>query len=342
MKQYKYILDKSSKKFNCPSCGKRTFVRFVDVETGDYTSDEFGRCDREKNCGYHIPPTGNQPISEAIAPQLPQPPTYHDHKLVADSGRNYKNNNFIQFLKTLFTDDEVKNIITKYLIGTSKHWLGATIFWQIDNEENVRAGKILQYVKESGKRYKTPEGRSLINWVHKALKLGGFNLKQCLFGLHLINEQPNQIAAIVESEKTAIIMSLFKPEITWLATGSKNGFKMEMLRPIKHLPITAFPDKGEYSDWKAKADEMQRFGYDIKVSGYLETLDIETGSDLADVYLKLRAEEPEAKPETVDLSNFNHVEVQVYRLEQQNPALRLLIDTFDLTDNYGREIKKIG
>lgn len=54
---YTYTLDKSSKKWICPCCGKKRFVRYVNSETGDYLSDELGRCDRESNCGYYLKPT---------------------------------------------------------------------------------------------------------------------------------------------------------------------------------------------------------------------------------------------------------------------------------------------
>ena len=52
-----------------------------------------------------------------------------------------------------------------------------------------------------GKRLKSKDGKPLINWVHSALEIPKFNLKQCLFGLHLLNDNVKQVA-IVESEKT--------------------------------------------------------------------------------------------------------------------------------------------
>ncbi|TDP02198.1 DUF6371 domain-containing protein [Flavobacterium sp. 245] len=61
MEHFKFILDKSSKKFICPNCNKRTFVLFVDSETGNYLPDHFGRCDRSTNCHYfNAPPRGKK------------------------------------------------------------------------------------------------------------------------------------------------------------------------------------------------------------------------------------------------------------------------------------------
>ena len=61
MEQYKYTLDKSSKKHICPNCSKRTFVLYVDNETGNYLTDDFGKCDRSTNCHYHkAPPKGKK------------------------------------------------------------------------------------------------------------------------------------------------------------------------------------------------------------------------------------------------------------------------------------------
>ena len=61
MATFKFSLDKSSKKFICPNCNKKTFVYYVDTAQGKYLSTDFGRCDREQNCGYHkAPPKGKK------------------------------------------------------------------------------------------------------------------------------------------------------------------------------------------------------------------------------------------------------------------------------------------
>ncbi len=339
--QYKFELEKGSKKHHCPKCAKKTFVRYVNNETGEYLPSEFGRCDRENSCGYWGTPKGEYNNTFEIDYTPPPPTSYHPIEMVKQSGRNFKENNFVQFLKTLFSEYEVKAAILKYLIGTSKLWNGATVFWQIDNQQKVRHGKIMLYDSNTGKRLKNNQGKAFISSVRSTLKLKDFNLKQTLFGLHLLNETETKTIAIVEGEKSAVIMSLFKPEYVWMATGSKNGFKYEMLKPLKNCKIIAFPDKGEYTDWLDKAIELKDFGFDITVSRLLEETDYKAGADLADVFIdevhtKTKPESKLTKKETATKEVvMTTTERKVLKLAKINPALRRLITEFDLTDTNG-------
>jgi hypothetical protein len=262
----------------------------METETNNYLSDEFGRCDRETECQYlATPEKENNIVFEKK--HIPTPkPSFHNLELLDKMYTNEKQqNNFSLFLETIFTREQVFEAEQKYFITSSNHFKGgATIFWQIDNLERLHAGKILQYDKVTGKRIKTAEGKGLINWVHSVLKLENFNLKQCLFGLHLINETNQKTIAIVEAEKTAVIMSIFKPQYIWLATGSKSGFKYDLLKPIKDFNIIGFPDKSEFEDWNAKAIELNKVGFKITVNDWLEKTDYPKGSDFADVLINLQ------------------------------------------------------
>ena len=138
----------------------------------------------------------------------------------------------------------------------------------MDTNEQIRGAKIMLYNEHTGKRVKEPYNH--INWLHKAIKEPNFNLRQCLFGLHLINQDYQKDIAIVESEKTAIIMSIYLPEFIWLATGSKSNFKFDLLEPLKKRKCFAFPDKGEFKNWNDKAKELNSRGFKIEVSNILE------------------------------------------------------------------------
>ncbi|WP_353845343.1 PG0870-related protein [Candidatus Brachybacter algidus] len=49
------MLEKGSKNI-LPDCSKKTFVRYVDMETGDYLPEQYGRCDRESNGSFNFKP----------------------------------------------------------------------------------------------------------------------------------------------------------------------------------------------------------------------------------------------------------------------------------------------
>lgn len=330
MERYKFDTNRKNAKF-CP-CGKDNkngkFVPFKEFEN-------FGYC---HSCTTSFLPS-NETIIKPYEAFVKPKPSFHDYELVKQSGRGFKQNNFVQFLKTLFTEVEVKNAILKYLIGTSKFWKGATIFWQIDKHQRVRHGKVMLYNAEAGNRKKNQDGKAFITSVRSILKLKNFNLNQCLFGLHLINESNQKTIALIESEKSAIIMSIFKPEYIWVATGMKGGFKFETLEPIKDYKIIAFPDKSEFKDWEDKAIELNQLGFKIIVNDWLENSNYEKGTDLADVYID-EVKNGVANQRDV-LKDYTSVEKTVHRLEQLTPEIRTLIETFDLTDSYGNKIRKI-
>ena len=342
MTEFKYSLDKSSKKFICPSCGKRRFVRYINQITNDYLHEAYGRCDRETSCGYHKNQKQNECIAIVNIEKINIIPDYIDPLLVKQSLKKYCNNNFAKFLHTHFAKQEVENCIAKFNIGTSKHWEGATVFWQINQTQKVHTGKIILFDENTGKRVKIPFPH--INWVHKKINKDKYNLKQCLFGLHQLKSSiamPLQYnyntIAIVESEKTAIIMSLFIPEYLWMATGSKQNLKLQLLEPIKKENIVVYPDKGEFEDWNKKVIELQKQGFKIKCSSIVENSEFETGTDLADIYF---AKRNNASKNTVEII-LSETEKKIQRLSKINPSIISLIETFDLIDEKGNGIRKM-
>lgn len=369
MENFKYTLDKSSKKHICVNCNKRSFVLYIDTETGNYLTDDFGRCDRSTKCGYHkAPPKGkkafNVPflllksisdkahkltdangfisivpnsqileqtkndcwvtewfLKSSIINYLNYESKYFDtdetgfintirnkeppphivqsfHSLELLDKMYYQNaqlDNLTEFLKIHFSKGEVFTAMQNYFItGTNHFWNNATVFWQINDKEQIQGAKVMLYDKHTGKRIKKPYNH--INWLHKAIKEPNFNLCQCLFGLHRVNEDYQKTIAVCESEKTAILMSIFLPDFIWLATGSKGNLKFELLKPIKNRSIVLFPDKGEYNNWLNKATEINTFGFKISVSELIEQTEFEEGFDLADVYInELKTEPPPNK-----------------------------------------------
>jgi Domain of unknown function (DUF6371) len=198
-------------------------------------------------------------------------------------------NSFNNYLLGLFSKDLASTLIDKYSIGTSAHWTGANIFWQIDSFGTIRSGKIMLYNEITGRRVKEPF--SHINWIHKVYEIPNFELKQCLFGEHLIRHEDSKPIAIVESEKSAIIASVFLPNFIWLATGGLSNLNSERFTIFGKKNIYFFPDLNCLENWETKADEIQQIvPCNIKVSTFLEKNasknEKEAGLDIADFLIR--------------------------------------------------------
>lgn len=312
MDKHRYSLEKGSKKYLCPGCGKKRFVPYLDTTTSALLPEQYGRCDRAINCAYHLNPysdgfaklitdqeTGGRTDTQRPArpprhkpPANPTPtpkPSFVPVGILKQSRAGYQQNNFVLWLTTLFDAETVSGLISRYFIGTSKHWSGATVFWQIDPNGGIRSGKIMHYSPTTGKRTKEPFNH--ITWVHKALKTPSFTLEQCYFGSHLLPGSTLPIA-LVESEKTAIIASVYLPGFIWLAVGSLTNLNPEKCRALSGRNVFLFPDLNGFELWSKKAKDLnqQLPGTRFEVSDLLESNATETertsGLDLADYLIR--------------------------------------------------------
>jgi hypothetical protein len=62
-----------------------------------------------------------------------------------------------------------------------------------------------------------------------------------LFGEHLLIDKTKPVA-IVESEKTAVIASVYLPQFIWVAVGSLTNLNAEKCNVLKGRTVTLFPD----------------------------------------------------------------------------------------------------
>jgi len=203
----------------------------------------------------------------------------------------YTSNNLFLFLSAKLGKRNTQRLFSLYRVGTSKHWSGATVFWQIDQANRVHAGKVMLYDAASGHRVKRPFNH--ISWVHSVLKIEDFNLCQCLFGEHLLGTDLQKTVAIVESEKTAIIASVYLPQFIWLATGGKNGCLNERsLAVLKGRNVILFPDLGAEKQWQDKMSIFARLGIHATMFDFLgsaaSAIEREDGYDIADYLITKR------------------------------------------------------
>ena len=197
------------------------------------------------------------------------------------------------------SEPQLQQTVQRYRLGMSRD--GGVIFWQIDEHDATRDGKIMYYRPDCHRDHdRNP------TWVSYLLKRSGhlpqtFRSEHCLFGLHQLSEKlivkseeflsPSEATernsqlytlnsqlrpvAVVESEKTAVIMSAVRPDCVWLATGGKRELNVAKLRPLQGCRVILFPDTDEtgdtYREWYEVAQAASDvFGHPVTVSSLLE------------------------------------------------------------------------
>ncbi len=221
MSTYRYTLEAGSRKFICPQCGKKRFVRYIDTVTNDYLPEKYGRCDREHNCRYHLNPYKDgyakmiwKQEQGFLKPLQRKAPVF-DFETLKQTLQNYEKNTFIQNLLTNvpfpFDVKDVTKVIELYLIGTNS--TGGATFPYIDIKGNVRG---LQNHENT-----------------------------CLFGEHLLSKYPNNPVALVEDPKTAVYGTLYfgfpePPEnFIWVA----GSFSIDKLKVLQGRNVCVFECK---------------------------------------------------------------------------------------------------
>ena len=195
------------------------------------------------------------------------------------------------------TEEQMEQAVRRYRLGRSRD--GGVIFWQIDTLGQVNDGKIMYYRPDCHRDHdRHPQ------WVSNLLKrhylkddpqlASEIKTHHCLFGTHLLSGErltvngerlknnPEPITlnheptiAVVEAEKTAVILSAHYPEYLWLAAGGLTELTSQKLFPLRHHRIVLFPDtdpdQTAYTRWYAIAQDAHRqYGLDIRVSSLLE------------------------------------------------------------------------
>ena len=279
MKQYKYELMKGSRRYICPKCQKKEFKVYVKTGTNIVVDEtKYGRCNRQDACRYHLyPKLGKDDINSSRyvppAPEEIKPLDFVSKDLMQATFNKFKSNTFFMYLVKLFGIEKAYQLQEAYNIGTAKG--GGVVFWQQDREQNIRTAKVMYY-NSNGKRNK-----DRMSWfVHKKIR-EDFNYRQCFFGLHLTT--PDKPVALCESEKTAIIMSVFEPGYTWIASGGSEMISDERLFELPRLD-KVFADNGQFEKWERKTRAFEP-EMDISVDEAVEDGILKDGDDILDLYL---------------------------------------------------------
>ena len=228
----------------------------------------------------------------------------------------------------------LEEAIQAYKLGHAVN--GMTIYWQIDEQQKVRTGKMMRY-KPDGHRDR--DCKYGFDWIHAALIRRGpskyynpdtHECRPCYFGLHLLNaykvKNVEQTVCIVESEKTAIIVATIYGNNTkqlWMACGGLENLSREKLKPIidQGRRIILYPDRDGIEKWRQKAEQLHYDRVTVDTTPVTLWWKPEDGpkADIADVLLRyVRDRKPfhdisdvkEAMPEASDMIDKLNLEIE--------------------------------
>lgn len=267
---------RSGRKEECPQCHRHSFVRFVrivgGVETGEKHQDaRFGRCDHEQSCGYfQRPPREGARVEKHERPTpvpaprcdftthpLPKEEETPDFRCLTSTERAALgwSNTLLDWLSSM--TEKAAAEIDEVAIGTyGLHSLAWGSQWcafpQMDEHGALRTMKYIAYNADGHRQHDTPAGW-YHSWLQHSYRLPkGWQLRQCLFGQHLLPYFPNAPVNIVESEKTAVMMAIVEPDTLWLATGGSSTITLveQAIALLKDRQLCFYPDVGFADKWR--------------------------------------------------------------------------------------------
>jgi hypothetical protein len=283
--------------FKCFACDvKGDSVAFIRMKENLSFSDAIRWLGKKYNIETDMEDFNYTPPTPVPAP--PPLPTLVLPSKYVNSRRDLTDDNFVKFLRALPWDgaarQRIDGVLEAYRVGHSKY--GHTIWWQIDEDYQVRTGKMMLYKTDGHRDKQSPHN---FDWIHKSLERKGmvdldtYEMRQCYFGQHLLKVFPKAEINVVESEKTAVIMSIAYgcPEHQiWVACGGLTFITQERLEPFIKTGryITLFPDRDGRPQWKDKLDtiDYKKLRYnDEFVTKYWVPEDGEK-ADIADIIVR--------------------------------------------------------
>jgi hypothetical protein len=297
--------DKTTRVY-CHHCQRKEATPYYDSKTNTPINEaKFYKCNHSISCSYDLRP--NKRINSR-----------HNNRYVKQT--NYKSRLARKKQITFIKREDIKKICSldhtlfrwlldrfgeKRMMEVSARMLMCglfindenwTVFLQYDLNGNCRTGKCIQFdFHDSQPRKKK------VHFLHSVTSVVSSpldNIEQTYFGLNQLTQNLDDLPiAIVESEKTAVIMTLYRPSLIWIATGGKSNLCSEKLKPFKSRKIILIPDIDAIDDWTNKSNELNGLGFStIVYSSWIEYANSNVYSPTMDILDVALQYEPDKTP----------------------------------------------
>ena len=211
--------------------------------------------------------------TEDTAPALP--PIYVEPDTVSRMEGNKEKTTLYNFLCGLFPSDEVREVFSRYRVGGTTHFgttPGMASAFPFINSEGNCVDIHLQPYDEDGHRWKKTEQHPFTqHWEMAKRKKSDRRAPWCLFGEHLLRDNPTAPIGIVESEKTALICALYFPRYIWMATQSLTNLNARRCQAVRDRDVYVFPDRDGIAKWRERATALHDEGFRIFFCGEIIT-----------------------------------------------------------------------
>ena len=216
----------------------------------------------------------------------------------------------------LLTQRQMVHAALRYRLGRSKN--DAVIYWQIDQLGQVHDGKLMWYGPDCHRlKNRNTSWIMYLLKQHFGIPQDSFQSTHVFFGTHLLSERPTngcdvplrkhsargcnpsqdvfernntaprprglppapRTVAIVEAEKSAVILSELYPQYIWLASGGMEEIQVNKFMPLSHYKVILFPDTDPdgraFNRWYNAAQAVMKSFFwpknnPIRVSPFLE------------------------------------------------------------------------
>lgn len=196
----------------------------------------------------------NKPIS--AVPELVEGPSMVELSRSDDSALCH------EMLTTFgFTEDQMHRAAKRFHLGCSKS--GKTIYWMIDDMGRCLDGHLSDTWVSTMLKSRYPECAPFLTVEH------------CLFGLHQVSLNDKKPIGIVQSERSAVLLSELCPDLMWMANSYPSNLMINVLEPLQGHKVTLYPLADPYMDnYLYCLDLVDRarklYHLDISVSRFLE------------------------------------------------------------------------